>query len=81
MAESYSDRIHIVRPPQAQPSKPQPLDPADIAGEALSVVRECRVALAEFEEYQVSIFAELAARLNQLEIVAIRSIAQKARRV
>jgi hypothetical protein len=78
LADTHS--IHLVRSPQVQPSKPQQLDPADIAAEALDVVRECRVALSEFEEYQVSIFGELAARLNQLEVSAIRSIAQKARR-
>ena len=77
MADTH--RIHLVSQPQAHPSKPQ-LDPADIAAEALTVVRECRVALGEFEEYQVSIFGELAARLNQLEVSAIRSIARKARR-
>jgi hypothetical protein len=35
------------------------LDPADIAAEALTVVRECRVALSEFEEYQAMIVGEL----------------------
>ena len=42
MAESHS--IHLVRTPQASP-KSQPLDPADIAGEALAIARECAAAM------------------------------------
>ena len=80
MAETNSHRIHLVRPPQDQDSKPQPLDAKDIAGEALTIVWECRVALSEAEEYFSMIAGELAGKLNQLELEALRSLAEKARR-
>lgn len=77
MAEPNSHRIHLVRPPQEP--KPQPLDAKDIAAEVFDVIRECRVALAECEEYQSMICGELASRLNQMEVIAMRSTAQRAR--
>jgi hypothetical protein len=75
MANSQST-IHLVRPSQAKPKH----DPADIASEVLSVVQECRVALSEFEDYKASVFGEMAARMDQLEVSALRSVARKARR-
>jgi hypothetical protein len=38
------NRIHLVRSPQVPP-KPQPLDPKDIAAEALTIARECAAAM------------------------------------
>ena len=80
MAETNSHRLFLVRPSQEPPSTPQPLDAKDIAAEVFDVIRECRVALAECEEYMAMIRGELASRLNQLEVVALRSMAEKARR-
>jgi hypothetical protein len=42
VADTHS--IHLIRTPQVPP-KPQPLDPADIAGEALAIARECAAAM------------------------------------
>lgn len=77
MADTHS--IHLVRTPQAHP-KPQPLDPADIAGQVLGVVRECTEALNDFQEYQEHLIGQMGAQLNHLEVVALRAMTRKARR-
>ena len=78
MADTH--RIHLVPRPQVHPSTPPELDPADIVSEVRSTIRECRRALVECEEYMAMIRGELASRLNQLEVVALCSMAEKARR-
>lgn len=77
MADSHS--IHLIRSPQV-PQK-QPLDPADIANHVLAVVRECSQALADFEECQGHVIRQMGSQLNQLELVALRSMTRKARRL
>jgi hypothetical protein len=77
VADSHS--IHLVRSPQV-PSKPQLLDPADIAGQVLAVVRECSQALADFEQYQDCLIRDMSSQLSQLELAALRAMARKARR-
>ena len=77
MAKPILSGIHLV--PKVPP-KPQPLDPASIAAEVLKTVRECSRALSEFQDWQEYLTREMAARLNQLEVTALRTMTRKARR-
>jgi hypothetical protein len=75
VANSHS--IHLVRP---VPQKPQPLDPASIAAEVLAVVRDCEQFLTEFRYHQERLADELGAKINELELSALRHMTRKARR-
>ena len=70
MAGNYS--IHLV-----SKVPPQPLDPADIAAAVLETVRQCNEALTDFRDYHDAVVAQMAERLNHLELTALRSIAPK----
>ena len=72
MADTHS--IHLV---SKLPQKPQPLDTASIAAECLKTVRECSRALSEFQDWQEYLTREMAARLNQLELAALRHMTRK----
>ena len=71
--------IHLVRPSQVPP-KPQPLDPASIAAEVLTVVKSCKQFMTEFQYHQERLAKELRAELNELELSALRHMTRKGRR-
>ena len=50
--------IHLVRPSQAPP-KSQPLDPASIAAEVLTVVKSCKQFMTEFQYHSARVDADL----------------------
>jgi hypothetical protein len=75
MADTH--RIHLVRSPQDQASKPQTLDAKDIASQALAIAKECTEQLSNFQDYHEMMVQQLAANLAQLEIVALRSMARR----
>ncbi len=78
MATHNPSSIHLVKP-QAPP-KSQPLDPADIARQVLTVVRSCEQFLTEFQYHQERLADELGAKINELELSALRHTTKKARR-
>jgi hypothetical protein len=67
--------IHLVRP---VPQKPP--NPAEIAAEVLAVVRDCEQFLTEFRYHQERLADELGAKINELELSALRHMTRKARR-
>ena len=73
MADTH--RIHLVRPSQA----PQSLDPADIASHALTIAKECTETLNALQDYSEMMIRQMSAELAQLEIIALRAMAEKAR--
>jgi len=77
MADTHSS-IHLVRPPQDRTSKPN-LDPKDIASEALAITKECSEQLSNLQDYHEMMVQQIAAELAQLEIIALRAIAQRGR--
>jgi len=76
MADTH--RIHLVRPSQV-PSKPKSLEPADIASHALTIAKECTETLNALQDYSEMTIGQISAQLAQLEIIALRVMAQKAR--
>jgi len=67
------------RAANTRPSLPDPLDPKDIASQTLAIAKECSEQLANLQDYHQMMVQQIAAELAQLEIIALRAIAQRGR--
>jgi len=76
---SLLENIHIVPRSQVLSSTPDPLDAKDITSQVLTIAKECTEQLANLQDYHQMMVQQIAAELTQLEIIALRAIAQRGR--